>query len=129
MRFAASALALVLWSAAANAECLKAGAEDQIAEGRLTSVVVSVPDYALKEQAYILRLATPACLDGTDEYDKVEEAKRIHVYSTDPRLRKSLRALVGKTVRVHGSPFGEMTAHHHAPIVMQISAIEPLPKR
>jgi len=126
MRFAASALALVLSSAAANAECLKAETGDQIAEGRLTSVVMSVPDYALKEQAYILRLATPACLDGTDEYDKVEKSERIHVYSIDPRIRKSLHALVGKAVRVHGSPFGEMTAHHHAPIVMQISVIEVL---
>src|ERR1700748_1454784 len=114
MRFAASALVLALSSAAANAKCLKAETGDQIAEGRLTSVVVSVPDYALKEQAYILRLATPACLDGTDEYDKVDKSERIHIYSTDPRIRKSLHALVGKAVRVHGSPFGEMTAHHHA---------------
>jgi len=129
MRSLALALALSLSCQAAYATCLKANGEGQTAEGRLTSVVVTTPAYDLKEQAYILRLAAPACLEGSDEYDKVDKSERIHVYSTDDRLRKRLRGLVGKLVRVQGSPFGETTAHHHAPIVMQISAIEPLPKR
>jgi hypothetical protein len=111
---------------AAQAACLKANADDQVAEGKLASIVVSTPDYNLKEQAYVLALSAPACLDGDDEYDKVESSPRIHVFSMDDGLRKRLRSLVGKQVRVHGSPFGEMTAHHHAPIVMSISAVEPL---
>lgn len=129
MRLTALALTLSLLSMAADADCLKANTEDQVAEGRLTSVVVSVPAYALKEHAYILRLAAPACLDGDDEYDKVDKSDRIHVYSTDDELLKRLRQLVGKMVRVRGSPFGEENAHHHAPIVMGISAVEPLLKR
>jgi hypothetical protein len=118
----------LLLGSAAQAACLKAETEDQIVEGKLASIVVSIPDYKLKEQAYILTLATSACLDGTDEYDKVESSPRVHVFSMNGALRKRLRAFVGRMVRVHGSPFGEMTAHHHAPIVMQISAIEPLRK-
>jgi hypothetical protein len=90
--------------------------------------VVSTPDYGLKEQAYILTPPAPLCLEGTDEYDKVESSTRIHVFSMNDALRKRLRKFVGRTVRVHGSAFGEMTAHHHAPIVMSISAIEPLGK-
>lgn len=129
MRLTALALTLSVLSRAAYAVCLKANSEDQVAEGRLTSVVVSVPAYALSEQAYILRLAAPACLDGDDEYDKVEKSDRIHVYSADDKLRKRLRQLVGKMVRVHGSPFGEENVHHHAPIVMSISSVEPLPKK
>jgi Domain of unknown function (DUF4431) len=129
MRLTALALTLSLLSTAADADCLKANTEDQVAEGRLTSVVVSVPAYSLKEHAYILRLAAPACLDGDDEYDKVDKSDRIHVYSTDDKLLKRLRQLVGKMVRVRGSPFGEENAHHHAPIVMGISAVEPLLKR
>jgi hypothetical protein len=88
MRLAALALTLSLLSTAAYADCLKANSEDQVAVGRLASVVASVPAYALKEQAYILRLAAPVCLDGDDEYDKVEKSDRIHVYSTDDKLLK-----------------------------------------
>jgi hypothetical protein len=87
------------------------------------------PGLFSKEHAYILRLAAPACLDGDDEYDKVDKSDRIHVYSTDDKLLKRLRQLLGKMVRVRGSPFGEENAHHHAPIVMGISAVEPLLKR
>jgi len=123
-------LALLWLGTAAHAECLKASAEDQSAEGRLTSVVITVPDYKLKEQAYLLRLAKPACLEGDDDFDKVDKSERIHVFATDEAIRKRLRSLVGKAVRVRGEPFGEHTVHHHAPIVMRVDAIEALsPKR
>jgi hypothetical protein len=117
---------LLVLGSAAQAACLKAETDNQVVEGKLASIVVSIPGYKLKEQAYILTLSAPACLDGTDEYDKVESSTRVHVFSMDDTLRKRLRAFVGRMVRVHGSAFGEMTAHHHAPIVMSISAIEPL---
>jgi hypothetical protein len=115
-----------LAGATAQAACLKANTANQIAEGKLTSVQVSVPDYKLKEQAYILRLKSDACLEGTDEFDKVDHTNRIHVYATDDAMRKKLRAAVGKQVRLSGSPFGEENLHHHAPIVMGVSSIETL---
>jgi hypothetical protein len=121
-------IALAFLATAGRAECLKANTADQTAAGTLQSIVVTIPDYKLKEQAYIVTLATPACLNGPDEYDKVEKSSRIHVFTMDDGLRKRLRAFVGKAVRVTGEPFGEMTAHHHAPVVMRISAIEPLRK-
>jgi hypothetical protein len=33
------------------------------------------------------------------------------------------------TVRVSGEPFGEHTAHHHAPIVMRVSRVEVVPRK
>ena len=56
--------------------------------------------------------------------DKVASSKRIHVFSMDAKLRGKMRGLVGRTVRVTGSPFGEHTVYHHAPIVMNIVTIE-----
>jgi len=118
---------LGLGCASAQAACLKAQTPDQIAEGRLTSIQVSIPDYKLKEQAYILRLKSDACLEGTDDFDKVDHTDRIHVFSLDDAMRKKLRASVGKMVRISGHAFGEENLHHHAPIVMDVSRIEPLP--
>lgn len=65
-------------------------------------------------------------MDGVDEMDKVESSNRIHVFSLEAPLLNRLHSLVGKSVVVHGSPFGEHTAHHHAPIVMRISKIDRL---
>ena len=129
MRALACVAAVVLAASAAHADCLKANIDGQSVSGKLLSIQFSIPDYALKEQAYILQLATAACLDGTDEFDKVDKSARIHVYSADDGIRKKLRGLVGKRVRVTGQPFGEETAHHHAPIVMGISAVEPAPRK
>ena len=129
MRALACVVAVAFAASAAHADCLKANTDGQSVSGKLLSIQFSIPDYALKEQAYILQLDTPACLDGADDFDKVDKTVRVHVYSTDDGLRKKLRALVGKRVRVAGQPFGEETAHHHAPIVMGISAIEPAPRK
>jgi predicted nucleic acid-binding OB-fold protein len=121
------AAAALLMAAAAQAACLKAQTDNQVAEGKLTSVQISIPDYQFKEQAYILQLKSDACLEGTDEFDKVDHANRIHVFSLDDAMRKKLRAAVGKIVRVSGNAFGEENIHHHAPIVMGVTSIETLP--
>jgi hypothetical protein len=132
MRLSAlSAVVATSWLvfAPAHATCLKANTPDQVAEGRLASVRITIEDYKLKEeQAYILRLASDACLDG-DDYDKIERTNRIHVFAMDDALRRKLRASVGKMVRVRGNAFGEHTAHHHAPIVMSVSGVEMLPRK
>jgi hypothetical protein len=125
-----AAVALPLIAASVTqAGCLKADAEDQVAEGRLAIVRIEIPDYKLKEQAFMLQLAAEACLDVKDKDDEVEPTKRIHVFSTDEGMRKRMRGLVGQVVRVRGVPFGQETIHHHAPIVMSVTAIEPMPKQ
>ena len=54
---------------------------------------------------------------------QVESADTIHIYSSDETVAQSLKQLVGKSVKVKGNPFGAHTAHHHAPIVMEITEI------
>ena len=127
--WSAGVAAACLVCAAAQADFLKANTPNQTVEGRLTSVQIAIPDYKLKEQAYILRLRSDACLDGADRFDKVDHTNRIHVYATDDAMRRKLRAAVGKTVRVSGNAFGEENAHHHAPIVMSVSGVEPIPRK
>jgi hypothetical protein len=113
---------------AAAAECLKAETEGQAAEGRLERVRFIDVDYGNRvEIAFILNLAKPACLDGTDDIDKIDSTLKIHVFSMDKAMLGRLRASLGRQIRVLGSPFGEHTAHHRAPIVMRVTALKVLP--
>jgi hypothetical protein len=115
-----SILALASISPPASAvDCLKANQDGQVVEGRLERRGITDEAYKRTETAYLLYPAKSVCLDGED-YDRVEGATRIHVFSMDAAIRKKLEANVGKRVRVTGSAFGEHTAHHHAPIVMNI---------
>ena len=117
------AFALSLAAGPAMAACLDASAETAAAEGRLSRGTFQ--DAAgRKETAFILSLPAPACLTGSDEFDQVPEANRIHVYASDEAVAQTLPRFVGKAVRVTGRPFGAHTAHHHAPIVMDVSRIE-----
>ena len=125
-RLVVAVVVTALAGSAASADCLKANTPDQHAEGKLVSLRITIEAYRLKEQAYILQLRATACLEGTDDFDKVEKTQRIHVFSMDEAMRKRMRGLVGKNVRVTGNAFGEHLAHHHAPIVMSISTIDRL---
>jgi hypothetical protein len=113
---------------AAAAEYLKAEAEGQRAEGRLERVRFTDIDYGNQvEVAFILNLAKPACLDGEDEYDKIESTLKIHVFSMDKAVDRRLRASIGRQIWVLGWPFGEHTRHHRAPIVMRVTEVKALP--
>ena len=113
---------------AVAAECLKAETEGQAAEGRLERVRFIDVDYGNRvEIAFILNLAKPVCLDGTDEIDKIDSTLKIHVFSMDKAMQGRLRASIGRQIRVLGSPFGEHTAHHRAPIAMHVTALKALP--
>jgi hypothetical protein len=122
------AAALLCVCDAASAECLKAEHDGQSAEGRLQRVRFTDVDYGNRvEVAFILKLAKPACLEGEDEYDKIDSTLKIHVFSMDKAIDHSLRANIGRQIRVLGWPFGEHTAHHRAPIVMRVTALKALP--
>jgi Domain of unknown function (DUF4431) len=43
---------------------------------------------------------------------------------SETKVIAAINRLVGKMVVVHGNPFAAMTAHHQAPIVMQVTHIE-----
>jgi hypothetical protein len=113
---------LALETSSAAAECLKDNVEGQSAAGQLT--VMRAQDAAGRpERPYILRLAATACLDADDPDDAVKSTRTIHVFPAEPKLQPSFHKLVGKMVVVRGSPFAQHTAHHHAPIVMQVTEI------
>jgi hypothetical protein len=120
---ALAGLCLVWASGFAAAACLKANADNQVAEGQLT--IGRAQDAAGRpERPYILQLRGTACLDADDPDDAVKSTRTIHVFPANEALQPTFKRLVGKTVVVHGSPFPEMTAHHHAPIVMGVTRIE-----
>jgi hypothetical protein len=109
---------------AAGAACLKANTDGQVAQGQLT--VQTAKDMAGRtEKPYILQLSASACLEGKDPDDNVKSTRTIHVFPADEKLQPAFRRLVGKAVVVSGNPFPEHTAHHHAPIVMQVTEIKP----
>lgn len=91
-------------------ECLQAGDDGAIAEGRLIE----------RDDALILELPEGACLEGEDDSDNVPASAEIHVYSLDDGVQATLRGLIGKDVHVRGSLMGALTQHHKAPIVMQV---------
>ena len=116
--------ALALLATSAVAECLKSNVEGQSVQGRLA--IGRARDAAGRpETPYILRLASNVCLAAKNREEAVRRARTIHIFSADEKLQPAFRRLVGKTVVVRGSPFIAHTAHHHAPIVMQITEINP----
>lgn len=121
--FALGLLGIVAASPAAAQSCMIANASEQIAEGRL--VIKRAQDAAGRpENPYILELPVPACLDGATPDDRVKASGTIHVFSSNPVIHTQIGKLVGRYVLVRGNPFVAHTAHHHAPIVMDLSEID-----
>jgi hypothetical protein len=106
----------------AMAECLKNNVDGQSATGQLT--IMHAQDAAGRpERPYILRLASNSCLDADDPDEAVKKTRTIHVFPADEKLEPVYRKLVGKMVIVRGKPMAAHTAHHHAPIILQVTEI------
>lgn len=102
---------------------MRSTSDDEIAEGRLD--IGQFQDAAGRpESAYIVSLPEAVCLDDPDPEFRVEHADTIHIYSSNEAVHAEIDRFVGGTVLVHGSPFAAHTAHHHAPIVMDVSEID-----
>jgi hypothetical protein len=123
MRLLLTTLALVFLAPTYTfAGCLKAE-QTSILEGVLSEGTFE--DAAGNpEQAFILKPMVPTCLAGDENVNETEQVNTIHIYSSDDALAGRIRDFVGKDVFVQGKPFGAHTAHHHAPIVMDISGIQ-----
>ena len=129
-RAAAIAAALVLAaggaSGAAAQGCLKA---DDTAEVQITGTLALVrfkhPGNGSNLQAYVVRLAKPACADVTDMdrmVHRVEKIGRVQLAGELPEPR--LKRLLNKRVTVGGTLFGQHTAYHIAPILVQMKSID-----
>ena len=117
------ALALLGMSAPAVAACMNAESKEEIAEGRLS--IQRFKDAAGRpEQVYILRLPSPACFDSAEPDERVKSTRTLHIFATDAVTHRRIRQFVGKDVHVRGTVFSAHTAHHHAPIVMDIKEID-----
>jgi Domain of unknown function (DUF4431) len=126
LRVLVTALMLIFATGTASAaECMQDNQADQIAEGRLS--LGKFEDAAGNpEQAFILTLPVPICLDSDDAESAVQGTATIHIFSMDESIRASIESFVGKDVHVRGTPFSAHTAHHHAPIVMDVSEIDAI---
>lgn len=128
MRLHAALVALAMTvaaSASAAAQCMQDNQPDQIAEGTLS--LGQFEDAAGgAEQAFILTLPVPTCLSGGEADGAVGSTTTIHVYSFDSAVSEVLESLIGRSVQVRGTPFSAHTAHHHAPIVMDVGWIDAI---
>jgi hypothetical protein len=116
----ASAIAMGLGTPAMA--CLKDNTDGQAVEGKLS--VQNARDAAgRREKPYILTLTQPVCLDAIDAEDNVKSTTTVHVYSTNAKVQAALAKVVGGAIAVRGKPFAAHTAHHHAPIVLDVSEI------
>ncbi len=114
---------LVLAPASAYAVCLQAEQATTIIEGVLSEGTFTDANDQ-PEQAFILTPLMPTCLAGDDNIDENEQVGKIQIFSSNDQVAHSIKNFVGKDVFVQGAPFGAHTAHHHAPIVMDISGIQ-----
>lgn len=138
----ALAVVLACWltSSASEArnECLNVASPDPVRlQGTLTFQIFGGPPYNggvtkgdTPEPTYIVKLDQALCAQGDDFVDPDTKIDRVQVFPEyDLRgasaLFSKLRALVGTRVRVEGkSPFGAHTGHHHAPLLLPISAVD-----
>ena len=121
--FAALAVALGFLASGPAAACMSETAAREAAQGRIA--IRAAKDAAGRsERPYILTVPTPVCLTASDPENSVKGTRTIHVCPATPKLHEAMQRLVGKTVEVRGTVFAAHTAHHHAPIVMEVAEIK-----
>ncbi len=105
----------------ATARCLEAGKPESV-QGVLQERTFQNAG-GEDERAYILDLPAPACLVGAEEEDNKAGVLTIHLFSNGASIKSRLQHLAGSAVDARGNPFGALTMHHHAPIVMDVQSI------
>ena len=81
-----------------------------------------------KEVVWILRLAKPVCVNADEVSDFNVERPRVTDVQLvlEPEMFAKYRSLLGKKVRATGTLFGEHTAHHFTPVLLDVTAVELL---
>jgi len=82
-----------------------------------------------KEVVWILRLAKPVCVDAAEDSDfNVKRSRVTDVQLVlEPDMFNSYRRLLGKRVRATGTLFGEHTAHHFTPVLLDVTQVRLAP--
>src|SRR5689334_22586819 len=78
-----------------------------------------------KEVGFYLDLPTAICMSpGADDIDVAKTGiRQIQLVLRDQADLDRLRPFLGKKVAIRGTLFGEMTGHHHTPVLL--SVVEP----
>ncbi len=95
----------------------KTSAAEAVFEGKLAAVI-GEDAAGRKEPFWVLALTKPVCdPDG-------KPVPEVQVFASDEaRPRVDLAGAVGKRVSATGPSFVEMTAHHHRPIVVEVTKL------
>ncbi|HNJ77497.1 MAG: DUF4431 domain-containing protein [Rhodocyclaceae bacterium] len=127
------AIALALGAGTANSEtaCLEYSAAKVSITGTLKRLTFpgkpnfeSIAQGDQAETGFYLSLKTPICTSGAiDEPDSYPQrnVSLVQLVLNDQQY-KSLRKNVGGQVTLVGKLFASHTAHHHAPLLLQVSA-------
>ena len=132
--FVATLLAIPF--ATAKAACLDVseGSPPVTLIGNLTKQVFpgppnyeSVTNGDMPEQAWILKLGAPICIDDKGaQADPTLQFDTIHIYFTRESINAQFPRFVGARVRVTGDGFAAHSGHHHAPLVVDLTQISKL---
>ena len=106
--------------------CVKADSKAEAAiTGTLATVRFTHPGNGSRQTAYVVNLAAPVCADVTSLDDKVERVNNIRrVQLAGDFAGKPIKQLMGKRVTVGCTLFGQMTAYHIAPILVDLKSLE-----
>jgi len=114
---------LLFAPASAFAVCLQSGQATTIIEGVLSEGTFADANNQ-PEKAFILTPLLPTCLLGDENIDAGTQVGTVQIFSSNDQVAQAIKNFVGKDVFVQGTPLGAHTAHHHAPIVMDITGIQ-----
>ena len=121
-RIFVTAIVLMISGSAAVAQCMDASQKAEAAVGELAREPFRDAAGRMEEE-YILKAPIPMCLRGEDDLDNVDGAYAIHLIPKDQSMAAEFQTLLGRSVVVRGNPFGAITVHHHAPIVMSVTEV------
>ena len=123
--FLAALLLAVGASGAAAQSCLTA---DDKAEVKITGTLAIVKfkhPNGTNLQAYVVQLPKQVCADVTDMDSKVHRVDKIGRVQVSGELdERTFKRLLNKRVTVGGTLFGQHTAYHIAPILIQMKSID-----
>jgi hypothetical protein len=120
-----AALPLAAAGHAAAQGCLKA---DDTAEVKITGTLVIAKfkhPNGTPLQAYVVRLPKVICADVTDANQRKQRVFNINRVQVSGELdERTFNALLNKRVTIGGTLFGQHTAYHTAPILIQMKSID-----
>ena len=122
---AAFAVAAIAAGPALAQGCFKADDKEEVKiTGTLVIVKFKHPN-GTALQAYVVRLPKQVCADVTDMDEKKQRVFNIERVQVSGELDEpTFKALLNKRVTIGGTLFGQHTAYHIAPILIQMKSIE-----